>query len=87
MVSERCSCQDSSPCPRGGGGRDDAGEGTELDVFSVYRELLGPAVPLRSLERFEFYVACREPDLTVCATALHCRWRQAGMGSLPHGSR
>jgi L-fucose mutarotase len=26
----------------------------------------GPAVPLRSLERFEFYAACREPDLAVC---------------------
>jgi L-fucose mutarotase len=28
--------------------------------------LLGPATPLRELERFEFYAACREPDLAVC---------------------
>jgi len=42
------------------------GDGTEPDVFAVYRALLGPATPLRELERFEFYAACREPDLAVC---------------------
>jgi L-fucose mutarotase len=33
------------------------GDGTEPDVFAVYREPLGPATPLRELERFEFYAA------------------------------
>jgi L-fucose mutarotase len=28
--------------------------------------MLGPALPLQSLERLEFYAACREPDLAVC---------------------
>jgi L-fucose mutarotase len=42
------------------------GEGTEPGVFAVYGELLGPAVPLSPLERFEFYSACRETDLAVC---------------------
>ena len=42
------------------------GDGTEPDVFAAYRELLGPAVPLHTLERFDFYASCREPDLAVC---------------------
>lgn len=42
------------------------GDGTEPDVFTIYREQLGPAVPLQPLGRFEFYAACREPDLAVC---------------------
>ena len=42
------------------------GDGTEPEAFARYRELLGPAVPLRPLERFPFYAACREPDLAVC---------------------
>jgi L-fucose mutarotase len=42
------------------------GDGTEPDVFAVYREQLGREVPLQPLPRFEFYAACREPDLAVC---------------------
>ena len=42
------------------------GDGTEPEVFARYRELLGPAVPLRPLERFEFYATCREPDVALC---------------------
>jgi len=43
--------------------------------------------PGEGTEPVEFYAACREPDLAVRATALHCCWRQAGVESLPHGSR
>lgn len=42
------------------------GDGTEPGAFTVYRALLGPAVPLQPLGRFEFYAACQEPDLAVC---------------------
>jgi L-fucose mutarotase len=42
------------------------GDGTEPEVFASYRKLLGRAVPLQPLRRFEFYAACREPDLAVC---------------------
>jgi L-fucose mutarotase len=42
------------------------GEGAEPDVFAIYRAQLGPGVPLQPLGRFEFYAACREPDLAVC---------------------
>ena len=42
------------------------GDGSEPDVFAVFRRQLGPAIPLRPLGRFEFYAACREPDLAVC---------------------
>ena len=42
------------------------GDGREPDAFAAYRELLGPAVPFHSQGRFEFYAACREPDLAVC---------------------
>jgi L-fucose mutarotase len=41
-------------------------DGSEPDVFPVYREQLGPTVPLQPLGRFEFYAACREQDLAVC---------------------
>jgi L-fucose mutarotase len=41
-------------------------DGSEPDVFALYRDQLGPAVPLQPLGRFEFYAACREQDLAVC---------------------
>ncbi|WP_031469710.1 RbsD/FucU family protein [Sciscionella sediminilitoris] len=41
-------------------------DGTTPAVFARYRDLLGPELPLRPLERFAFYERCREPDLTVC---------------------
>ncbi len=41
-------------------------EGDDPDVFGRYRELLGPGLPLQPLGRFDFYAACREPDLAVC---------------------
>ena len=41
-------------------------EGEDPDVFGRYRELLGPGLPLQPLGRFDFYAACREPDLAVC---------------------
>jgi L-fucose mutarotase len=36
------------------------------DVFARYRELLGDGLPLRPLDRLDFYASCREPDLAVC---------------------
>jgi L-fucose mutarotase len=41
-------------------------EGGDSAVFGRYRELLGPGLPLQPLGRFDFYAACREPDLAVC---------------------
>jgi L-fucose mutarotase len=41
-------------------------EGDDPAVLSRYRELLGPGLPLQPLGRFDFYAACREPDLAVC---------------------
>jgi len=41
-------------------------DGGEPAVFGRYRELLGPGLPLQPLGRFDFYAACREPDLAVC---------------------
>ena len=40
--------------------------GPEPEAFGGFRELLGPSLPLQVLGRFEFYAACREPDLAVC---------------------
>jgi L-fucose mutarotase len=41
-------------------------EGPEPAVWKTYVSMLGPALPLQSLGRLEFYAACREPDLAVC---------------------
>jgi L-fucose mutarotase len=41
-------------------------DGATPAVFGRYRELLGPDLPLERLGRFDFYAACREPDLAVC---------------------
>jgi L-fucose mutarotase len=41
-------------------------DGREPEVFAVYRAQLGREVPLEPLGRFEFYAACREPDIAVC---------------------
>jgi L-fucose mutarotase len=41
-------------------------QGPEPEVFGVYREQLGPELPLQPMGRLEFYAACREPDLAVC---------------------
>ena len=40
-------------------------DGSTPEVFSRYRELLGGGLELQPLERFEFYQACREPDVAV----------------------
>jgi len=36
------------------------------EVWAVYQQLLRPGLDLRQLGRFEFYAACREPDVAVC---------------------
>jgi len=41
-------------------------DGGDPPVFARYRDLLGPGLPLQPLGRFDFYAACREPDLAVC---------------------
>jgi L-fucose mutarotase len=41
-------------------------DGSTPAVFARYGEMLGPDLPLRSLGRFDFYAACREPDVAVC---------------------
>jgi hypothetical protein len=44
-------------------GRD---EGGTPEVWGVYQRMLRPGLDLRPLGRFEFYAACREPDVAVC---------------------
>lgn len=41
------------------------GDGQEVAAHHGYRRLLGDAVAWRELGRFEFYDACRGPDLAV----------------------
>lgn len=38
-------------------------DGTPVDAHAGYRALLGPAVPVEALGRFEFYDASRGPDV------------------------
>lgn len=40
-------------------------DGSTPEVFARYRELLGGGLELKPLGRFEFYRACREPDVAV----------------------
>jgi L-fucose mutarotase len=41
-------------------------DGSTPAVFSRYRELVGPEVPVELLSRFDFYATCRQPELAVC---------------------
>jgi L-fucose mutarotase len=41
-------------------------DGSTPAVFVRYRELLGEQLPLRPVERLNFYAECRQPDLAVC---------------------
>jgi L-fucose mutarotase len=41
-------------------------DGSTPAVFAQYEHMLGADLPLTSLGRFDFYAACREPDVAVC---------------------
>ncbi len=41
-------------------------DGSTPQAFTRYRELLGSELALQSLERFDFYDTCKQPDLAVC---------------------
>ncbi|MFD1719677.1 RbsD/FucU family protein [Georgenia deserti] len=41
------------------------GDGSEIPAHAAYRQALGGDVDFRELGRFEFYDACRGPDLAV----------------------
>jgi L-fucose mutarotase len=41
-------------------------DGTDPEFWPDYERALGPDLPLRPLERLEFYRTCREPDLALC---------------------
>jgi L-fucose mutarotase len=41
-------------------------DGSTPEVFSRYRELLGPEPELEPLGRLDFYARCRQSDLAVC---------------------
>ncbi|MGD0553954.1 MAG: RbsD/FucU family protein [Streptosporangiaceae bacterium] len=41
-------------------------EGDDPTAWLGYEALLGSSLPLEPLGRFDFYEACRQPDLAVC---------------------
>jgi L-fucose mutarotase len=41
-------------------------EGTRPECRRGYEQLPGPGLPLRPVERLEFYRTCREPEVAVC---------------------
>lgn len=41
-------------------------DGNPPDCWRGYERLLGPDLPLRPVERFEFYRTCREPEVALC---------------------
>lgn len=44
-------------------------DGSTPEIFTRFRELLGPDVPLQPMDRFGFYDACKQPDVAICVAS------------------